>query len=82
VKPRLWAALDGNFWFGGKTSLNGVENPVTRQRNSRIGGTVSIPVSKHTSLKFSYANGAYIRYGGNYQSISVAWQYIWFSRPN
>ena len=82
VKPRLWASLDGNFWFGGKTSLNGVEKPGTVQRNSRIGGTVSVPVSKHQSLKFSYSNGAYIRYGGNYQNISAGWQYSWLGRPN
>ena len=82
VKPKLWASLDGNFWFGGKTSINGVENPSTMQRNSRIGGTVSIPVSKRQSLKFSYNNGAYIQYGGNYQNISIAWQYTWFGRPN
>src|SRR5882672_6678995 len=25
-KPRLWISLDGNYWFGGKTSLNGVQN--------------------------------------------------------
>jgi len=82
VKPRLWASLDGNFWFGGKTSLNGVENVNTLQRNSRVGGTVSIPLNSHQSLKVSYANGAYIRYGGNYQSIAVAWQYSWLGRPN
>jgi hypothetical protein len=82
VKPRLWASLDGNFWFGGKTSLNGVENVNTLQRNSRVGGTVSIPLNAHQSLKVSYANGAYIRYGGNYQSIAVAWQYSWLGRPN
>ena len=29
-KPRLWASLDGNFWFGGKTSVNGVQNPLTQ----------------------------------------------------
>jgi hypothetical protein len=81
VKPRLWFSLDGNYWFGGKISLNGVENPLTLDKNSRIGGTASIPVSKHQSLKFSYNNGAYIRYGGNYQSVSVAWQYSWLGRP-
>jgi hypothetical protein len=81
LKPRLWFSLDGNYWFGGKTSLNGIENPLTRQKNSRVGGTASIPVSKHQSLKFSYSNGAYIRYGGNYQSVSVAWQYSWLGRP-
>ncbi len=28
-KPRLWVSLDGNFWYGGETSLNGVQNPKT-----------------------------------------------------
>ena len=64
VKPRLWFSLDGNFWFGGTTSLNGIQNPLTVQRNSRIGGTASIPVTKHQSLKLSYSTGDYIRYGG------------------
>jgi hypothetical protein len=82
VRRRLWASLDGNFWVGGRTSLNGVENPNTLQRNSRIGGTVSVPVSRHQSLKFSYNRGAYILYGGNYDNVSVAWQYSWLGRPN
>jgi hypothetical protein len=80
-KPRLWASLDGNFWFGGKTSVSGVQNPFTEQTNSRIGGTVSVPISKHQSLKFSYNNGTYIRFGGNYQNISAAWQYSWLGKP-
>ncbi len=61
-KPRLWVSLDGNFWFGGKTTVNGVQNPLTRQTNSRLGGTVAVPISKHQSLKFSYSDGTYIRY--------------------
>jgi hypothetical protein len=82
VKPRLWASLDGNFWVGGRTTLNGVENPNSQQKNSRIGGTVSIPMSKHQALKFSYNRGAYIRYGGNLNNVSVGWQYSWQGRPN
>ena len=81
-KPRLWASLDGNYWFGGKTSLNGVQNPLTQESNSRIGGTVAIPITKHQALKFSYSNGTYIRFGGNYQNVSAAWQYSWLGRPN
>jgi hypothetical protein len=80
-KPRLWVSLDGNFWFGGSTSINGVTNPLTAQRNSRVGVTASIPLSRRQSVKFSYNNGAYIRYGGNYQNISVGWQYSWVGRP-
>jgi hypothetical protein len=82
VRPRLWASLDGNFWVGGRSSLNGVENPNSVQRNSRIGGTVSVPVSNRQSVKFSYNRGAYIRYGADYQNVSVAWQYSWVGRPN
>ncbi len=82
VRQRLWASLDGNFWVGGRTSINGVESPNSLQKNSRIGGTVSVPVSRHQSLKFSYNRGAYIRYGGNLNNVSVAWQYSWIGRPN
>ena len=82
VRARLWASLDGNFYFGGRTSLNGVENPITEQRSSRLGGTVSIPVGKHVSLKCSYSNGAYIKYGGDFQNFSIGWQYSWLGRPN
>jgi hypothetical protein len=52
-KPRLWVSLDGNFWFGGRITINGIENVNTYQKNSRIGVTASIPVTKHQSLKFS-----------------------------
>jgi hypothetical protein len=82
VKPRLWASLDGNFWVGGRTTINGVRNLNSLQRNSRIGATVSLPVSKHQSLKFSYNRGAYIRYGGNFNNVSAGWQYSWLGRPN
>lgn len=82
VKPRLWASFDGNYWFGGATSLNGISNPGTVQKNSWIGATVSIPLTKHQSIKFSYNNGAYTRYGGNFQNVSMAWQYSWLGRPN
>jgi hypothetical protein len=82
MKLGLWASLDGNFWSGGRTSLNGVENPNTLQKNSRIGGTFSLPVSRHQSMKFSYNRGAYVRFGGKYNNVSVGWQYSWLGRPN
>ncbi len=78
-KPRLWVSVDGNFWYGGRTSLDGVQNPNTLQKNSRVGATAAVPISKHQSLKFSYARGAYVRYGGDYQAIAFAWQYAWVS---
>jgi hypothetical protein len=81
IKPRLWISLDGNFWHGGETRLNGSENLNTVEKNSRVGVTLSVPVSKHQSLKVSFNNGAYINYGGNYKNVSIAWQYSWIGWP-
>lgn len=81
VKPRLWASLDVNYWYGGRTSLNEVVSKPTLQANSRIGVTCSVPISRHHSLKFSYSRGARVRFGGNGNNASVAWQYSWVGRP-
>jgi hypothetical protein len=76
-RPRLWVSFDGNFWYGGRTSLDGVENPATLQKASRIGVTASFPLTRRQSLKVGYADGAYVRFGGDYKVASVAWQYTW-----
>jgi hypothetical protein len=81
-KPRLWASVDGNFWYGGETTVNGVYKVGTLQSNSRIGGTVSVPFTKHQSVKFSYSDGELARIGGTFQTVSFAWQYSWLGRPN
>lgn len=77
VKPRFWVSLDGNFWWGGITSLSGIQNLATKQTGSRVGGTGSFPISKHQSIKVSYSSGTYSLFGGNYQNVSLAWQYSW-----
>jgi len=79
VRPRLWTSLDANFWTGGQSSVDG-ELKSDRERNSRVGATISIPVTLHHSFKLSYSTGAYVSVGGNYRTVSVAWQYSWFSR--
>jgi hypothetical protein len=81
LKPRLWFSVDGNFWSGGVATLNGLTNPATRQTSSRVGLTGSLPLSQHNSLKISYSNGTYVRFGGNYQNVAIAWQYSWIGRP-
>ncbi len=76
-----WVSLDGNFWWGGVTTLDGIRNPATRQTSSRVGVTFAYRVAKHQSIKVSYSGGTYIRYGGDYQNISFAWQYSWVGKP-
>jgi hypothetical protein len=80
-RPRLWVSLDGNFWYGGRTSLNGVENPDTLQKSSRVGLTASFPITRRQSIKLGYADGAYVRFGGDYRIASLAWQYAWIGKP-
>ena len=79
--PMKWASLDGNFWFGGTNTLYGIANPETRQTASRMGGTFALPITHYQTLKFSYSGGTYVRFGGNYNNVSVAWQYSWLGRP-
>jgi hypothetical protein len=82
AKPRLWVSVDDNYWYGGETTVNNVLKIGTLQSNSRIGGTLSIPLSKHQSVKFSYSDGELARIGGTFQTVSLAWQYSWLRRPN
>ncbi len=78
LKPRLWASFDANFWAGNRSTVNNVKKN-DQQRASRVGVTISVPVNKHQSVKCSYSQGAYIRVGGAYRTISVGWQYSWIS---
>jgi hypothetical protein len=81
VRPRLWISLDANFWSGGEADVNGVSNRATYQKSSRVGITASIPFSPHNSVKISYSDGAYVRFGGSYRTLSASWQYAWFGWP-
>jgi hypothetical protein len=80
-KTGTWVSLDGNFWWGGVTTLNGIQNLATKQTGSRIGATAAWRFSRHQSLKVSYSDGTYIRFGGNYQALQVGWQYSWIGWP-
>jgi hypothetical protein len=76
-RPGVWVSLDANYWWGGETSLNGIGNLATNQKNSRVGATAAFRITQHQSIKLSFSDGAYISYGGNYRNITLAWQYAW-----
>jgi hypothetical protein len=79
-KLGLWASLDGNYWWGGQTTVDGIPNPVTKQTSSRLGATASIPIARHQSIKISYSGGTYVRFGGDYHNLQLAWQYSWIGK--
>ena len=80
IKPGLWAALDGNFWRGGQTTVAGVGND-DKQHNSRVGATVAIRLGRHHSLRAAASRGAITRIGGNFDSIGVSYGYSWMAKP-
>jgi hypothetical protein len=79
-RPRLWLALNATWYRGGATTVDGIAN-ADRQENSRVGLTLAVPVSRTHSLKFGYAKGTSVRVGSKLDTISVAWQFLWFDKP-
>lgn len=76
-RPRLWLALDANYYRGGQTTLDGVGND-DEQSNSRFGLTLSLPIGARQSLKLNWSDGATTRIGGDFTTLGIAWQYAWF----
>jgi hypothetical protein len=76
--PRLWLAASGTWYTGGTTSLDGVSER-DRQDNSRAGLTLAVPVGKQNSIKLAWSKGVTARFGGDLETYSVSWQYLWFN---
>lgn len=73
---RAWVAVDATYYAGGSTKINGTVN-ATRQTNSRLGATVSLPMARRQSLKIGASTGAWVRYGANFNTITATWSYGW-----
>jgi len=78
-RPQLWLAADATYYSGGRTSIDGVPR-ADRQENTRAGLTLSVPLARSQSLKISWSDGTTTRFGGDFVTYSVAWQYAWFDR--
>jgi hypothetical protein len=78
-QPLMWIALDGTFYTGGNSSIDGVDKD-DRQSNSRIGATFVLPIGKRHSIKFAYSRGAIIRSGADFTTISAGWQTTFFGK--
>jgi hypothetical protein len=75
-KSGVWVALDGTYYRGGQTTIDGVGGD-DLQENSRVGLTIALPVNRHNSIKVFGSTGATTRTGGDFDSVGIAWQYRW-----
>ena len=72
-RPGFWAALDANFFYGGRQTIAGREL-VDVQQNSRIGGTVVVPFKGRHAVKFGYATGIFTEFGTDFDQYLVSYQ--------
>jgi hypothetical protein len=75
--PRgIWGSLDGTYFTGGRTTLNGTLNN-DLQQNWRAGATLAFPVDRHNSIKLYASSGVESRTGNDFDLLGIAWQYRW-----
>jgi len=74
----IWVALDGTYYWGGRTTVNGVQHN-DELESSRIGITFAMPVSRYNSIKLYANTGLSTRTGSNFTTGGIAWQYRWGS---
>jgi hypothetical protein len=79
LRPAFWFGVDANFYSGGLIETDGVPGTI-KQNNSRIGGTLSLPIARAQSLKFSASRGIIVSRGGDFTSLGVAYNYAWASK--
>lgn len=69
----VWVALDGTYYTGGRTTLDG-ELSDNVLSNSRIGATAALPLGVQHSIKVHGSVGLWTRRGTEFDTIGVAWQ--------
>ena len=74
---RSWVAINGTWFAGGETRVNGAVNP-DLQRNTRVGVTLSIPMVGQQSVKFTYSTGTSTRRGTDFHTFNATWQLVMF----
>lgn len=72
----FWVGLDGTYYEGGQTTINGVEDD-NRLSNTRFGLTVSVPLTTRQSLKLYASTGVSSRTGDDFSTFGAVWQYRW-----
>lgn len=76
VRPGFWFSLDLNYYYGGRTILDGVEN-ADLQRNSRAGFTLTFPWKHKHAIRTSFSTGTVTSSGGDFDMFTFMYAYAW-----
>jgi hypothetical protein len=78
IFPRKnWIAINGGYADGGQATVNG-SGLNNIQKNWRLGGTYSMPLNKHSSIRALVNTGVATRAGGDFTSFTLSYSYGWF----
>jgi hypothetical protein len=76
LAPGTWVALDLNWFGGGRTTIDGVDDD-NLQKNWRAGAVVAVPLNRQFSLKANASTGVSTRTGNSFDLFGIALQYRW-----
>ncbi len=80
MKKGKWLALSVGQSGLGETTVNDV--PQNNLQNSwKFGLAFALPLSNNQSLKFVYTNGLSTRFGADFNTLAIAYQFMWFDKP-
>lgn len=71
-----WMAVNATYYTGGRSTLDGVHQN-DELSNTRLGATLALPVDRRNSVKLHASKGLSVRYGEDFTTVGVAWQYRW-----
>jgi hypothetical protein len=74
--PGGWLALNGGYFVGGRTTVDGLLND-DEQEGVRFGATLALPVNRYHSVKLYGITGYNAHREHDFQAVGIAWQVRW-----
>jgi len=78
-KPGIWVAVSIGRTAMGETIVNDIEKN-DLQNNSRFGAAFAYRLNKHNALKIGFSSDVSTRYGANFTTVLLAYQFMWFDK--
>ena len=72
----IWLALGVNYYWGGEYINDGVGTG-SELENTRMGMTFTMNIDKQIEIKIYGSTGINVRYGTDFDAITLTWQYSW-----
>ncbi len=76
LDKKIWLAFNYGIASGGQTSVNGAER-ADLQTNHRLGGTLTMALSRWDSVGINYSNGIVTRTGADFQTVATVYTHSW-----